>query len=161
MPTKRILASGDERSSDELFAGMSALVRDSGQSAVIAAVVLLMVLASVISQLLSGPDLTIARAVLLIPMIGAFAVSAALAARSRQILVRALSEMRARTGAPVDVRAPWTSLGAEVPLGEEALQHEARRLIGAAWLCGELAWRALRWAMATGLLFLLWTIAAI
>lgn len=161
MPAEPTLAFGDGQSSDEMFSGISALVRESGRTAAFATVVLVMILVSVVSRLLSGAEVTFAGLVLAVPMAATFVASAALAARSRQTLVRGLADMRARTGAPVDTRAPWTSLGVSAPLGEHALQQEARRLIGAAWLCGELAWRALRWAVATGLIFIFWMVATV
>lgn len=162
-PGERRLLDGrpldEARSPGEVLSGVSALMRESGREAVVAVVILLAVLMGVVGLLPGGMGFPVVGPVLLLSMSVTFATSAALACRSRQTMVRALAELRMRIGAPVDPQAPWTSLGAEPPPGEDALWREVRRLIGAAWLCAELAWRAVVWALVTGVIFIFWSIA--
>ncbi|TYB41583.1 hypothetical protein [Actinomadura chibensis] len=144
---------------DELLQHACTLVRLCGRDSAVAAVFLALVLAGTASRLAAGAPGPAALALLPV-LAAAFAVSAGYAVRSRRTLVAVLSEVRGRTGAPLDPAAPWTPFGSAAALDARVRDAELRRLLAAAHRCGELSWQAVAWAAATSVLFLFWTLAA-
>jgi hypothetical protein len=129
------------------------LLRLCGQDAAIAAVLLALVAAGVLTQLVAG---TIPL-VLLAPVVAPFAVSAGFAVRARRTMVSALGAVRAGTGAPLDPGVPWTPFGLAADVAPDVRDAELRRLLGAAYRCAELSWQAVVWGVVTSVAFILWT----
>jgi hypothetical protein len=154
----------DEPNGDEpgaaALAAAGELARMSAQDALTAGVYLLVVLVGVMSQL-AGGGTAVVRLALLVPVAACFAVSAGLVVRSRIMLVRALGELRRRTGAPLYPFTPWTPYASGAPLTSAAFEHELRQVVSAAGRCCALAGQATAWAAATGLLFVFWTLIGI
>ncbi|WP_146150262.1 hypothetical protein [Actinomadura rubrobrunea] len=150
---------GAERPEDVLGqAGV--LLRACGQDAAVAAIVLILVLVGAATQLAHGGGrLGALQLALLAPVAAASAGSAALAVRSRLVLVAALGTARGRTGAPLDPGVPWTPFASGSALDRRARDEELRRLLAAAYRCCDLAWRAVVWAAAAAVLFVCWTLA--
>ncbi|GAA2452225.1 hypothetical protein GCM10010191_83120 [Actinomadura vinacea] len=146
--------------SEELLGRACTLLRLCGQDAAIAAVLLVLVAAGVVTRLAYGgrPEPV---ALLPLPALAAsFATSAGLAVRSRRTLVTALGSVRAATGAPLEPGVPWTPAGLATALDPRVRDGELRLLLGAAHRCCDLAWRAVVWGVLTGVLFVLWTAVA-
>nr|BFE36487.1 hypothetical protein GCM10010200_087380 [Actinomadura rugatobispora] len=144
-------------SPEELLAHACALLRLCGQDAALAAVLLVLVAAGTVTRLAyagwPGP-------VALLPLLAvaaSFGISAVLAVGSRRTLVAALGSVRAATGAPLDPAVPWTPAGLRPALDPRVRDAELRRLLGAAHRCCGLAWQAVLWAAAAGVLFVLWS----
>jgi hypothetical protein len=72
-------------------------------------------------------------------------------------VVNALSELRWRTGAPVDTRAPWLTLPPVGTNPEEWTWVRAHLLVGAARLMRYRLQRADTWTYVTAGAFLVWT----
>lgn len=76
------------------------------------------------------------------------------AVRSRQTVSAALSELRSRTGSPVQ-RVPWTAVGIDRPLEGDLLAREVRRLLGAAYASSRQAEIAAAWSGVSLVLYAL------
>ncbi|TDD92529.1 hypothetical protein E1293_00690 [Actinomadura darangshiensis] len=149
----------DREQPEDLLQHACTLVRLCGRDSAIAVMFLALVLVGTVTRLAAG--LPGPAALALLPVLaGSFAVSAGYAVRSRRTLVRVLGDVRGRTGSPVDPGAPWTPFGSAVALDDRVRDVELRRLLSAAHRCGELSWQAVAWSVATGVLFLFWTLAA-
>ncbi|WP_030167428.1 hypothetical protein [Spirillospora albida] len=144
---------------EDLLGHACALVRLCGQDAAIAAMLLALVLVGTCTRLAAGAPGVLALALLPVPA-GSAAISAGYAVRSRRTLIRALCDVRSRTGAPLDPSVPWTPFASAAALDERVRDAELRRLLAAAHRCGALAWLALAWAVASAVLFLFWALAA-
>lgn len=156
---KAIEPSASERA-EESLAAAAELARMSAQDALTAGVFLLVVLVGVMSQLIGGRT-PVLRLALLVPVAVCFAVSLALVIHCRLTLVRALAELRRRTGAPLYPFPPWTPYASAVPLTSAAFERELRQLVSAAGRCCAIAGQAEAWAATTGLLFVFWTLIGI
>ncbi|MFI0356447.1 hypothetical protein [Actinomadura sp. 9N407] len=138
---------------EELLGHACTLLRLCAHDAAIAAMLLTLVAAGVITQMVAG----VIPLVLLTPVVGPFAMAASLAVRARRTMVSALGAVRAGTGAPLDPGVPWTPFGLSADVEPRVRDAELRRLLGAAYRCAELSWQAVVWAVGTGGAFLLWT----
>jgi hypothetical protein len=76
------------------------------------------------------------------------------AIRSRRTVSAALSDLRTRTGSPVQ-RVPWTAIGIDRPFEGDLLAREVRRLLGAAYASSRQAEIAAAWSVASLVLYLL------
>ncbi|SEG64673.1 hypothetical protein SAMN04489712_10845 [Thermomonospora echinospora] len=132
------------------------LLRAGGQDAAIAGVILTLVLVAVMARLLAGPGMGPLGVPVLLGMTGTFLTSATFAVRTRLTLLRALGEVRARIGAPLDPGVPWLPTGSHAAIGEQEMRRELRRLVGAAYRCHDLSLNALVWALATIPLLVVW-----
>ncbi|WP_242893377.1 hypothetical protein [Actinomadura litoris] len=144
---------------EDILGHACALVRLCGQDAAIALVLLAVAAVGTVTRIAAGAPGAVALAMLPV-LAGACAVSAVFAVRSRLTLVSVLEEVRRRTSAPLDPGVPWAPHGSTDVLDTRIRDTELRRLLSAAHRCGELAWQALAWAVATSVLFLFWTLAA-
>jgi hypothetical protein len=143
---------------EEMLGHAYALLRLSGQDAMIAAVLLTLVAAGTITQLAHAGWPALFAQLPLVPLAGSFAMSAGLVVRTRRTLVTALGSVRAATGAPLDPSVPWTPFGLATALDPGVRDTELRRLLGAAHRCAELAWQAVVWGVVTAVLFVLWAV---
>jgi hypothetical protein len=100
--------------------------------------------------------LEIGAAGLLVPVIVSWLAAVILLAVSENPVSRTLGELRWSTGALVDPSAPWSPLGAHAPADAEVTWEYVVALIAAATRQHGRARLALSAAVVTAVLFLLW-----
>jgi hypothetical protein len=117
---------------------------------------------SVASALLArGHVLALVSVSLLLPVAVSWLVTAAVVLLSERPMAGALGELRRATGAPVDLSAPWTPLGArELPAADLDWSHYTR-LIAAADRQHTRARLALSASVLTTAAFFLWMSVAL
>jgi hypothetical protein len=103
-----------------------------------------------------GHSVALWAAGLLVPVILSWFIAALLMTLGEQAVAGSLGELRRVTGAPVDLSAPWRSLGV-TPMAESDIAWEhIVLLIGAATLHHARSRLALSWAIITTVGFMLW-----
>jgi hypothetical protein len=108
-----------------------------------------------------GHSVALWAAGLLVPVILSWFIAALLMTLGEQAVAGSLGELRRVTGAPVDLSAPWRSLGV-TPMAESDISWEhIVLLIGAATLHHARSRLALRWAIITTVGFLLWLVLSL
>jgi hypothetical protein len=108
-----------------------------------------------------GHSVALWAAGLLVPVILSWFIAALLMTLGEQAVAGSLGELRRVTGAPVDLSAPWRSLGV-TPMADSDISWEhIVLLIGAATLHHARSRLALRWAIITTVGFLLWLVLSL
>jgi hypothetical protein len=92
-------------------------------------------------------------------MIACWATAATLLALAFSLVTDALGELRRRTGARVQVSAPWASFVARGTALAELAPEETQEFIAMAALTYARAQLALRWAIMMAGCFCAWTVA--
>lgn len=103
-----------------------------------------------------GNSLALWAAGLLVPVILSWFIAALLMTLGEQAVAGSLGELRRVTGAPVDLSAPWRSLGVTPMAQSDIAWEHIVLLIGAATLHHARSRLALHWAIITTVGFLLW-----
>ena len=142
---------------------LAALLRDtrvnlSISAGTLAAITIGLALEAAFSaRALRGGALGIVNFALLCLLLACWLRAVLLLATSGRPVVNALSELRWRTGAPLDTRAPWLTLPPVGTNPQEWTWIRAHLLVGAARLSRYRLLRADTWTYVTAGAFLVWT----
>lgn len=132
---------------EQLLGRACDLLRQSRVQADLALIPLLVVLTGEVTRI-GGPAPGVVRAALMVATGVSFLGALCWVVRARSMVVRALGDLRIRTGAPVQ-RVPWTAVGIDRPFEAVALGRELRNLLGAAYGCCRYSEIAVAWSVVT------------
>lgn len=155
----------DPGSGRDAIAEMAGLLRDTGRSVLAAGGILSAITLGIALEVaFSGRVLRpgpagIACGVLLCVMLCCWLRAVSLLALSGRPVLDALSELRWRTGAPLDPRPRWLTLPPADATPEEWSVMRAHMLLAAARLGSQRVQHTVTWALVTAACFAVWTVA--
>jgi hypothetical protein len=153
----------DDRHAQEVIGVMAGLLRDTRGSMLLGGIVLgAATIGIVLEAVLSGRAVRpgaagAVNAVLLCGLLSCWLRAAILLALAGRPVLNTLSELRWRTGAPLDPRAGWLTLPPACTSPQEWTWTRAHLLLGAARLARYRTQLAGTWAFITAAYFLVWT----